>query len=129
LYWAEVSVLLLNKEDLGSIGRVRTLNKLLPESFFKDLVYRLLFFESHGISLAFESFRGVRSEGDNMVPFAMGRKSFSCLFAEYFGVMVVGRGDQFGPVLFFLSFCFSGCKFSGNTGLIDDFWSDTYAED
>jgi hypothetical protein len=43
-------------------------------------------------------------------------------------MMVVGGGNQFGPVLLFLSFSFLGCQFSRNSGFVDDFWLDTYAK-
>jgi hypothetical protein len=87
-----------------------------------------LFLKSHGISFAFESFGGIRSEGNNMVPFAMGRESLSCFLAEYFGMMVVGRGDEFRPVLLFLSFGLLGCEFGQNSGFVDGFQLDGYSK-
>jgi hypothetical protein len=93
-----------------SIGGGRWHNVFLLKSFFQNFVYCVLFFKGHGISLALEGLGGVRSEGDNMVPFAMGGELLSCFLAEYFGMMVIGRGDEFRPVFLFLPFSFFGCE-------------------
>jgi hypothetical protein len=89
LYWAKISVLLFDKEGLRGVGGVGWLDVFLFQSFLQDFIYHILFLKSHGISFASESFGGIRSEGNNMVPFAMGRESLGCFLAEYFGVMVV----------------------------------------
>jgi hypothetical protein len=71
LNWEKVTVLFLDKEYLQEIGRVRWFDLLL-ESFFQYLIYCILFLEGHGVGFALEGLGGIGSEGDNMVPFAMG---------------------------------------------------------
>jgi hypothetical protein len=69
-----------------------------------------LFFKSHDIGFTFEGLGGIGSKGDNMVPFAVGGELFGCFLTEYFGMMMISRGDEFEPVFLLLFSSLFGCE-------------------